>query len=243
MIKPPVSVILPVLNEEAKLQQQLSRLAELRAAAPDAFEVIVVDGGSEDNTFEIAQALADQAIRVERGRARQMNAGATAASGNVLVFLHVDVELPPQAIESWRRLWQSAEVWGFFPVILGHSGLAYRLIGWFMNQRSRLTRVATGDQVLCVKAEAFQRLDGYPPISLMEDIALSKSLRSLGRPVVFSCAVRCSVRKWQRHGVLRLTVLMWYLRAAYYFGADPDRLHQLYYPELRRVKSDECRAG
>jgi rSAM/selenodomain-associated transferase 2 len=216
-----LSVVIPTLEEAAGIEACLQALAPLRGRG---HEVIVADGGSRDATPEIARALCDRVVTAPRGRAMQMNAGAAAASGDVLVFLHADTTLPANAEE---QIFQAAKnrVWGRFDVDLEGSHPFLKVVAWSMNLRSRLTGIATGDQAIFVRREAF---GGFPEIALMEDIAFSKAMKRRGPPACLRERVRTSARRWERRGVLRTIVLMWRLRLLYFFGARPDDLARLY---------------
>src|SRR5437867_3143174 len=168
-----------------------------------------------------------------RGRAQQMNAGAAAARGEVLLFLHADTRLPAgyaQAVAG--ALADPAVVGGRFDVRLDAAGLVYQALGRLISLRSRLTRVATGDQAIFVRRVVFERLGGYPLVPLMEDVALSRAMKRAGRVACLSETVTTSARRWQRHGVARTVLLMWALRAAYYAGVPPARLARVY-PDAR----------
>ena len=220
------SIIVPVLNEAQLVQSQLRRLQSLRR---QGHEVILVDGGSTDQTVDLAQPLVDRVATSQRGRSSQMNAGAAVARHSLLVFLHLDTQLPSQFDAQVQALDLSDCVWGFSFVQLDAPSFAFTLIAWFMNQRSRLTRVCTGDQVLCVKRASFERLAGFAPIALMEDVEICKRLRKISAPTIFPAPVLASSRKWQKEGVWRTVLLMWRLRLAYFLGADPQRLSEQYY--------------
>ena len=212
---------MPVLNEAQGIRAALEALAPLRARG---HEVIVADGGSEDGTPEIARALCDRLVMAPRGRALQMNAGADAASGDVLVFLHADTALPPDAPGVIAQAMKN-HVWGRFDVEIEGRHPLLRVIAWSMNLRSRLTGIATGDQAIFVRRDAFP---GFAAIPLMEDIAFSKVMKRRGRPVCLRSRVRTSGRRWEARGVLRTVLLMWRLRLAYALGADPARLAEKY---------------
>jgi rSAM/selenodomain-associated transferase 2 len=220
-----LSLVMPVLNEAAGIAAALERLAPLRR---DGVEVIVVDGGSRDDTQSLAAPLCDRVIEVPRGRAAQMNAGTAAATGDVLLFLHADTQLPDDAPRLIRDgLADGAHVWGRFDVrIDGPPALA--IVAMMMNGRSRLTGIATGDQAMFVTRAAFERAGGFPQIALMEDIALSARLKKLSRPLCLAARAVTSGRRWQRHGVVRTILLMWRLRLAYWRGADPQDLARRY---------------
>jgi rSAM/selenodomain-associated transferase 2 len=228
-----VSVVMPALDEAAGIAASLAGLQRLRAAGS---EVIVVDGGSRDATPAIAAPLADRVIPSPRGRAAQMNAGARAARGSVLVFLHADTVVPPGALEGLEaRLEASGRSWGRFDVSIAGAGPLLGLVAFLMNARSRLTGIATGDQAIFMRRAAFDRAGGFPEIPLMEDIALSKILKHESPPLCLRERVVTSGRRWRRHGTVRTIALMWWLRLAYALGADPHRLARRY--EARRTAS------
>jgi rSAM/selenodomain-associated transferase 2 len=221
-----LSIVVPALNEAANIVGALERLQPLRARG---HEVIVVDGGSEDGTVKLAQPLADRVLKAPRGRARQMNAGAEHASGDVLLFLHADTRLPEDADRLIaERLPGTALAWGRFDVVIEGRPLMLKVIAAAMNLRSRVTGVCTGDQGIFVHRELFQRIGGYPPIELMEDIALTGMLRRRARPICLAPRVITSGRRWERRGVWRTMALMWWLRLRYFFGASPAHLRRLY---------------
>lgn len=166
---------------------------------------------------------------LRRGRAQQMNAGAYAARGDLLLFLHADTRLPMDADTIlWPALQQSTRCWGRFDVRISSSRPLLRLVAALMNLRSRLTGICTGDQAIFVKREAFLAIGGFPPLALMEDIALSAQLRRISRPLSIRTSVVTSARRWERHGVARTIALMWWLRLRYFFGASPACLARLY---------------
>ncbi len=220
-----LSIIMPVLDEAAEIEAALRALAPFRARGA---EVIVVDGGSSDATAEIARPFADKVLKSQRGRAAQMNAGAAAARGDVLLFLHADTRLPDDADHLIRDgLSRSRRAWGRFDVRFDDGGWL-RVVALMMNVRSRLTAICTGDQALFVTRAAFDGIGGFPPIPLMEDVAAATLLKRVSRPVCLHARVTVSGRRWRQHGVWRTILLMWRLRLAYYFGIDPSRLAKQY---------------
>ncbi len=221
-----LSIIMPVLDEGEGIAAALDALADLRSLGT---EVIVVDGGSRDATIQRARRRADRVISAPRGRALQMNAGAEAASGGVLLFLHADTRLPEDADHIvLNGLVRSGRAWGRFDVkINGRSPLLTAVAG-LMNIRSRLTGIATGDQAMFVRRDAFRAAGGFAAIPLMEDIALSKRLKRVSRPLCLRECVLTSGRRWDDNGVLNTVLLMWRLRLAYFFGADPSELARQY---------------
>ncbi len=222
---PLLSIVVPVLNEAAALPSLLAALQPLREGGA---ELIVADGGSSDGSEDIAAGRVDRWLVAPRGRARQMNAGAGAARGQWLLFLHADTALP--ASPHWLyRLGGAAQPWGFFRLRLSGRQPLLRLVERGINGRSRLTAVATGDQALFVRRELFERLGGYPDIPLMEDVALCKGLRRIAAPLVQREPVITSSRRWERRGILRTVLQMWWLRLQYWRGVSPQRLWRQYY--------------
>lgn len=221
-----ISIIIPVLNEAGGIVGTLATLQPLRTAG---HEVIVVDGGSEDATVTLATPWATQVIRSERGRARQMNAGAAAAHHAVVLFLHADTRLPPDAdhliIEGLEK---NAARWGRFDVRLSGAHPLLRAVECGMNWRSRITGIATGDQAMFVRRAIFQTAGCFPDIPLMEDITLSHTLKRHGPPLCLRQRVITSSRRWEQHGIVRTVLLMWRLRLAYALGADPEKLVKIY---------------
>jgi rSAM/selenodomain-associated transferase 2 len=220
-----LSIIMPVLDESAGIDAALIALASYRERGA---ELIVVDGGSRDDTRFRARPLADCVLATERGRAAQMNAGRAVARGDVLLFLHADTRLPDRADALvLEGLAHSGRAWGRFDVRFDRRGLL-SLIAFMMNVRSRLTGIATGDQALFVTRAAFDSVGGFPSIALMEDVALSVRLKRISRPLCVRARVTTSGRRWRKHGALHTIFLMWRLRLAYFFGADPAQLARRY---------------
>ena len=218
---PFLSLILPVLNEAATLATQLTGLQSLRERGA---ELVLVDGGSCDGTPALARPAIDRLLVSPRGRATQMNVGARASQGQVLLFLHADTTLPPGADDLIRQAIVDGAYWGRFDVCIDGRHPLLRVVEWMMNWRSRLTGIATGDQAIFVRRELFDGVGAYPEIPLMEDIALSKRLKRIASPACLRERVVTSGRRWEKHGVLRTILLMWRLRASYFFGADPQQL-------------------
>lgn len=221
-----LSIITPTLNEGDKIRGTLAALQGLRSRG---HEVIVVDGGSCDDTLQAASQGADLVLQSLPGRARQMNAGAEVAGGEVLLFLHADCCLPDHADRLVNEALASEKAWGRFDVKLSGEHSLFYVIAFFMNLRSRVTGIATGDQAVFIRRECFRTVGGFPDIRLMEDVALSKALRKHHYPARVSTKVVTSSRRWEEHGIFNTIALMWRLRLAYFLGADPDKLHDRYY--------------
>ena len=229
---PTLSIIIPCLNEAAGIVYMLESLQSLRARGA---EVIVADGGSSDDTAVLAAPLADRVVHAPRGRAAQMNAGAALARAEILLFLHADCVLPPDAEQLIvMGLTGGAHQWGRFDIALDGVHPLLRIVACTMNLRSRLTGIATGDQGIFITRTLFARLGGFPALPLMEDIALSRLAKRAGAPLCLCERIVTSARRWERQGVLRTIVLMWQLRLAYFLGADPARLALRYHASQLR---------
>lgn len=219
------SIIMPVLNEAAVLANAASSLQRLQRHA----QLLIVDGGSRDDSARLASAITPLLVQTAPGRALQMNAGAARASGDYLIFLHCDTVLPDDFSSFIATLKQSSPDWGFFAISLEPRIPGLAVVARFMNWRSRLTAVATGDQAIFVRRELFLAIGGYADIPLMEDVELSKRLRRRSRPLIWRSPVQTSSRRWQARGLLRTVLLMWSLRLQYFLGVSPQRLHHRYY--------------
>ena len=222
---PRLTIVMPVLNEAERIAAALVALAPLRERG---IELIVVDGGSSDGSQVLARSLADQVLLSPPGRARQMNAGAKAASGDTLLFLHADTVLPSDA----PALVASAlarRAWGRFDVQIDGRSRLLPIVAALMNTRSRLTGVATGDQAIFVRRQAFEAIGGFPDQPLMEDIEISTRLRRHhGKPACLRTRVTTSGRRWDERGAWRTVWLMWRLRLGYRLGVSAERLAAAY---------------
>ncbi len=219
-----VSIIIPVLQEELRVAECVAR-----ARALGSVEVIVVDGGSSDRTRELASE-ADQVLSSPRGRAWQMNAGAAAASGEVLLFLHADCWLEPAGLDEIRSTLAThpAAVAGGFGQILDHTGWVYRALEWGNASRVRWPGWIYGDQGLFVRRSVFEDLGGFPNLPLMEDLYFSKSLRKVGPLVLLGCHLHVSTRRWEQIGPIRQTLRNWRFILAAHLGTPLDRLAKQY---------------
>ena len=219
-----ISVILPVLNEAESIEQTLLPLQSWRQRG---HQLILVDAQSRDKTLQLARPLVDEIIQSARGRANQMNAGVVHAHHEILLFLHADTLLDENADQIIIDALKPSQ-WGRFNVCFSSKRFIFRVIAFMMNARSCLTGIATGDQAIFIKKALFNKIGGYPVQPLMEDIELSKRLKRLSPVVCIKQTVKTSCRRWQNNGVVRTIVLMWWLRAAYFFGVSADRLKHWY---------------
>jgi rSAM/selenodomain-associated transferase 2 len=226
MTAPDLSIVVPTLDEASGLARHLEHLQPLRALG---CEIVVVDGGSRDGSLDIARPLADTVLSAPRGRGTQLNAGARAASGHLLLFLHADTRLPPGAVEAVRAaLAEGGHEWGRFDVAIAGRHPLLRVVAALMSWRSRLSGIATGDQAIFVRRSRFEAAGGFPDIPLMEDVALSTALRRVARPACLRLRVITSGRRWESRGVLRTILVMWWLRLRYWLGGDAATLARRY---------------
>ena len=220
-----LSIVIPVLNEAAGIEAALTPLQPLRFST--SIEIIVVDGGSQDDSVHIAHPLADQVLSSPAGRALQMNLGAQHASAPALLFLHADTQLPRNAVEQITQA-LTRHPWGRFDIkLIGRSGWL-PVVSWMMNQRSRLTGIATGDQGMFIRACTFKAVGGFPKQPLMEDVELSKRLKRLSRPACLKAKVVSSGRRWDEFGAWKTIRLMWRLRYRYWRGVSATQLAKEY---------------
>ena len=228
-----ISVIIPVLNEADNIESFLRHLQPFRESG---HELILVDGGSTDNTLSHVAPWVDRVLVSGAGRARQMNAGAAVAKGDLLLFQHVDTLLPDSTVCTLSSL-EGKSCWGRFDVCLSPGHWMFPVISGLMNIRSRVTGIATGDQSIFVSRDLFDRVGGFPLQPLMEDVELSTRLKRITSPVCIRNKVRTSSRRWQEKGVWRTIFLMWQFRLAYFLGIPAETLAASYYPGYE-LKSD-----
>ncbi len=220
-----VSVIVPVLNE--------ARVADELAGRLRGLDAVVVDGGSSDGTHARLQQLGVRVIDAPRGRARQMNAGARVAGGDVLLFLHADTRLPEDAIDAAGRAISAGAVGGCFRLRIDSRDPRLRLAARIITWRSRLLPSASGDQAIFCSRPVFERIGGYREIDLCEDLDLVERLRRVGRFVCVDGYASTSARRWERNGVGRTIALMWALRLGWHLGVPPSTLGRLYRQDVR----------
>jgi len=220
-----VSIIIPVLNEAEHIADTLKSLDAYRR---QGHEVIVIDGGSNDDTVSITQQYADKVLHSDAGRAIQMNSGIDEAMGDALLFLHADTRLPGDAVSKVINAIEDGYFWGHFNVRLSGKHFMFRIIERMMNMRSCITGVATGDQAIFVGLESIEIVGTYPQLPLMEDVVFSKRLRKLGWPACIKQQVVTSSRHWEDKGILRTMLLMWRLRLLFFLGVSADKLARQY---------------
>jgi len=227
-----LSIIIPCLNEAENIFKTLSHLQSLRRRG---HEVILSDGGSLDDTLKLSQSLVDHCISSAAGRAIQMNSGAKIANGDILCFLHADT-IAPENIDQLilNSMQNTASInqisWGFFSIRLSSTRWPFRVIEWFINQRSCISHIATGDQGIFIYKNLFNNISGFAKITLMEDINFSKRLKKISRPIcIKNNTLITSSRRWEKHGIIRTVVLMWKLRLAYFLGINANTLAKVYH--------------
>jgi len=222
-----LAIIVPVLDEFEQLSKLVAQLNKHQAE-----QIIIVDGGSTDGSVEWLQqnwvSTNQHLISCAAGRARQMNLGASYANQDVLLFLHADTQLPLEVKQIVCRTQFPEHHWGRFDVAFDTPSLAMNVIAFFMNWRSRITRVATGDQAMFMHHHMFDRVGGFDDIALMEDVAMSKKLKAIAKPVCSKKKVITSTRRWEKNGLIRTVVKMWCYRFAYFVGVSPTRLARGY---------------
>ena len=224
-----ISIIIPVLNEKENLKALLMPLQKWRQ---HGHEIILVEGGGDEQSERLSKRLVDVFIHASPGRARQMNAGAAMAKGSDLLFLHADTRLPAGAEQALLQFSQiESAQWGFFDLRLAGRPGIFRVIETMINWRSSLTCIATGDQAIFVRNSVFRALQGYADIPLMEDVEICRRLKKRTRPIIVPMAVLTASRRWEVNGVIKTILLMWLLRLSYYLGVSPQRLVRAYYPD------------
>lgn len=221
-----LSIVIPVLNEADNIVSHVEKLRDtISTNSTISVEVIIVDGGSNDDTQALASPYAEKVITSEKGRAKQMNAGASAASGDYLLFLHIDTVLPDSAF----GFLQKENQWGFYRILLSGKAWPFRVIEKMMTWRSSLSKVATGDQCIFIHRDLFNTIKGYADLPLMEDVELCKRLRKIAKPLIIKNPVITSSRRWEEKGICKTIWLMWCLRLQYFFGVSAEALVDKYY--------------
>ena len=222
-----LSIIIPLLNEEENLKKQKESLELL---IKQGHEVLVIDGGSNDNSTKIANQIGCRNITTYPSRGHQLHLGAVQSKNEILLFLHADTLLPPNAAELiFKSFERDNKHWGRFNIKFSSSSYVFSIIAWFMNLRSSLTGIVTGDHAVFVKKDSYIKCGGFPDWAIMEDIAISKRLKTLSHPVCLKEHVVTSSRKWEKQGIINTILLMWKLRLMFLFGMPAEKLAKLYY--------------
>ncbi len=223
-----ISIIVPVLNEEQIIKDFLKQLSLLSGN----FEVIVVDGGSTDQTVQAVSSFA-KVICTNTGRANQMNQGAKVAKGDIFLFLHADTFLPSRAIEAIEKALSNQNIiGGRFKIFLDNKRLIYKIIALGINFRDRITSGFTGDQAIFVRKKVFEEMGGFKDFPIMEDLDFARRLKRFGKVVRIPLKVTSSARRWEKKGVLKTIILMWFIRLSYLLGIPPEKLKR-FYDEVR----------
>lgn len=221
------SIIIPTLNECSFFTKQQRVLTTL---LKEGHEIIVVDGGSDDGTLGLAEKIGCKCISTKASRGHQQHVGANTSSHHTLIFLHADTQLPSNAINDIRTSLDSSNSnWGRFNVEFTSNRCIFKVIAWFMNKRSCITGIVTGDHTLFVNRQLYFKCGGFSDTGIMEDIDLSKRLKKYSRPICINNNVITSSRKWEHQGVIKTILIMWSLRLQYYFGASEESLIKQYY--------------
>lgn len=221
-----LSIIIPVLNEEHFLATNKERLVSL---LQEGHEILAVDGGSQDNSVNIARELGCRIFRTRASRGHQLGFGANHSKNDVLLFLHADTHLPSHAAQMITQTLAEPELlWGRFDVRFSNPHPVFRVIAWFMNKRSCLTGIVTGDHALFIKRKLYFSCGGYMDVPLMEDVEFCRRLKKHAPPVCLSGEVVTSSRRWEQNGILKTVMTMWWLRLMFFLGQSPEKLARLY---------------
>ena len=221
------SIIVPVLNEEVFLTRYLN---VFRRFLNDGHEIIIIDGGSSDNSARLTQELGCKVLISKPSRGLQQHVGALQSENEILLFLHADTNLPNDAFSLIHQALKSSnKSWGRFDVSFSNSSLIYKIIAWMMNKRSCLTGIVTGDHIIFTTRSSYFKSGGFADIPIMEDIDISKRLKLISKPICLKHKVVTSSRKWEQQGVSKTIIKMWCLRTLFFFGVSSKRLARLYY--------------
>jgi len=221
-----LSIIIPVLNEETCLINNQEKLKSLLA---DGHEILVIDGGSQDKSVKIANAIGCKTLITKASRGYQLHFGAKHSKNELLLFLHADTLLPSNAAELiLQALTPTNNHWGRFNIKFSNPNLVFSVVAWFMNKRSYLTAIVTGDQAMFIKRDSYFICGGFPDFPIMEDIEISKRLKMMALPICLSDEVISSSRKWETQGVLKTIIKMWCLRLMFFLGVSTEKLAKSY---------------
>lgn len=227
---------MPVLHEGGRINEAIEYLTRLDSGQD--IEIIVVDGTQEKDTLKVIHNNHIIKISTEKGRAKQMNAGASMATGDILIFLHVDTELPIYALRKIQSLTERREyVGGAFDLGIKSDKFIFKVIGTLSSLRSRLNRIPFGDQAIFIRREYFNQIGGYKEIPLMEDVELMRRIKKSRKKIwIFSDRVMTSPRRWEKEGVIYCTLRNWALQALYFLGVSPHKLANFYRSSYSRER-------
>lgn len=215
---------MPVFNEAQLLPEKLTSLKALNAD-----EMVFIDGGSTDGTQQLLEASGVTWYTGVRGRAAQMNLGAGKCKSDIILFIHIDTEIDENNISAIKSAMKQQDLaGGRFDIRLSGHHPAYRIISWFINIRSRWSKISTGDQAMFVRRAMFEQMGGFADLPLMEDVEFSKRLKRQGNVACLRQRVTTSSRRWQQHGIIRTVLLMWRLRLLYWLGTPAEKLAAMY---------------
>ena len=220
-----ISIIMPVKNESLTLFKSLNHLQKLRDL--NICEIILVDGGSTDNTIKIASNLVDHILITKSGRAHQQNIGASIAKGDILLFLHADTVITKEQIVSLKSIIEK-NVWGFFKIIFDNRKIRYKILAYLINFRSKVYNYGTGDQVIYINRKIFNKIRGFPPLEIMEDIKICSILKQISQPSIRDSYVITSARRWEKYGFFKTILRMRILRFFYHLGVESKKLARYY---------------
>jgi len=222
------SIIIPVVHEGERIHDLIESLNHLDS--DKNIEIIIVDGTEEQDTLKAIHSNNAIKISSEKGRAKQMNSGASVARGEVLIFLHADTELPPRALKKIHFLMEQGDrVGGAFDLGIKSDKFIFKVIATLSSLRSRLNRIPFGDQAIFIQREFFNTIGGYKEIPLMEDVELMRRIKKSGNRIwIFYDRVMTSPRRWEKEGVVYCTLRNWTLQTLYFLGISPHRLAVFY---------------
>lgn len=220
---PSLAIVIPVYNEAKILAKTLKMLDKLTVE-----EIIFVDGGSTDSSKTLISKAGHTCLQSGLGRGQQMNFGTKSSQSDIILYLHVDTSISSSNISNIKKSYNHGFISGRFDVTFTNKSLSYSIISFFINLRSRVSNISTGDQAIFVRRDVMEQLGGYPEIALMEDVALSKRLKRLGRMISLRDKIITSSRRWEENGPVKTVLLMWKIRFLYWAGVSPDKLAKLY---------------
>ena len=220
-----ISIIIPAKNEAKNICKNLNHLQELRNR--NICEIILVDGGSTDNTIKVANNLVDHVLKTRPGRAIQQNIGASIARGNIFLFLHADTYITAKQLLFIKNI-KKDKIWGFFKIKFNNNKVKYKILSFFINLRSKIYSYGTGDQTIYIEKNIFNKIRGFPNLMIMEDIEICSILKKVSSPLIIDSHVITSSRRWDEYGFIRTILKMRILRFLYHIGVKNHILKRFY---------------